>query len=378
MGALLGMASACTWSDDLVADTFTADQWARLQDDYKPPSSPEPCPVPRFGTVQITQMRCDALARLGQQLFFERGLSSNCSVSCATCHDPDRSFADPRAANNVSAGAITVTGRHAISLVNVALKDDGAPVDHHDVFTWDGRYKSPGAVLALAAGKPMGNDAAERIARVIRDHPSYLVAYTALFGPPSSDDAAVFTNLKIAFDAYLRRLVSLDAPFDRFITGEAPDAISARAQHGFGLFVGKAMCAECHRGNLFTDFTFHATGVPQAGANVPASDPGRQKITMQPEDASRFFTPTLRGVSATAPYMHDGWMASLAEVIAFYRAGGGPVPLPGMRDALLEPLEITDDDARDLEEFLTTLGGRPIPAEWTRDTHVEGLCPAAN
>jgi len=375
VGALLGMASACTWSDDLVADTFTADQWARLQDDYRPPLPPDPCTLPGLGNVD--PMRCVVLARLGQQLFFDPGLSSNCSVSCATCHDPTRSFADPRVANNVSAGALTFTGRNAISLVNVALKDDLAPPAHHAVFTWDGRYKSPGAVLALAAGKPMGNDAAERIARVVRDHPTYRAEYEALFAAPSSDDAAVFTNLKLAFDAYLRRLVSLDAPFDRFITGEAPEAISARAQHGFGLFVGKAMCAECHRGNLFTDFAFHATGVPQAGASVPASDPGRQKVTMQAEDASRFFTPTLRGVSAPAPYMHDGWMASLAEVIAFYRAGGGPVPLPGMRDALLEPLEISDDDARDLEEFLRTLDGRPIPAEWTRDTHVEGLCPAA-
>jgi len=370
------MASACTWSDDLVADTFTADQWARLQDDYRPPKPPNPCTLPGVGEVE--PMRCDALARFGQQLFFDRGLSSNCSVSCATCHDPTRSFADPRVANNVSAGALTFTRRNAISLVNVALKDDGAPTEHHAVFTWEGGYTSPGAVLALAAGTPMGNDTAERIARVIRDHPTYRAKYESLFEPVDSNDTVVFSHLKTAFDAYLRRLVSVDTPFDRFITGDAPEAISARAQHGFGLFVGKAMCAECHRGNLFTDFQFHATGVLQAGANVPASDPGRQKRTMQPDDASRFFTPTLRGVSSTAPYMHDGWMASLADVIAFYRAGGGPVPLPGMRDALIEPLEITDDDAHDLEEFLRTLDGGPIPAEWTRDIHVEGLCPTAN
>lgn len=366
-------ATHCDWSDDRVAESFTPDQWAKLQADYAPPGAPTACPPHVQG--QWSAAKCQAAARLGQQLFFETRLSSNCTVSCATCHDPDRWFIDSRTASNVSSGAITFTGRNAISLVNGGLKDDLAPQDQHEVFTWGGHYTSPGSVLRLAAGKPMGNEDVEAaVDKVIRS-PTYWATYMGVFGVTDSQ-SSVLANIELAFDAYIRQLSSLDAPFDRFITGRA-DAIGEDAQRGFGLFVGKAMCAECHRGPLFSDFRFHATGVPQAGANVPATDSGRQKWTMQPADTGTFLTPTLRNATRTAPYMHDGWMANLAEVIAFYRAGGGSVAAPGTLDLLMEPLDLSDQDVTSLEAFLATLDGAPVPETWTQDTHVKAPCSVA-
>jgi hypothetical protein len=153
----------------------------------------------------------------------------------------------------------------------------------------------------------------------------------------------------------MRRLISLDSPFDRFIRGD-DTALDEAQTRGFALFVGRAMCAECHRGGMFTDYTPHVTGVPD-------DDPGYA-------NTGAFFTPALRHVDKTGPYMHDGSLRTLAEVVDFYRWGGRASGYVGDKDPLMVPLDITDDDAKDLEAFLHALTGEDISEALRMDTHV--------
>jgi cytochrome c peroxidase len=134
------------------------------------------------------------------------------------------------------------------------------------------------------------------------------------------------------------------------------------------MFIGKAMCIECHRGPLLSDLKFHNTGVAQFGAHVPQVDGGLGVEVQKgkPEQhLGKWLTPPLRHVEETAPYMHAGQYATLAQVIEFYRRGGDPDGFSGVKDPRMQPLEIDDDEARDLEAFLRTLTGELIPSELT-------------
>jgi cytochrome c peroxidase len=122
------------------------------------------------------------------------------------------------------------------------------------------------------------------------------------------------------------------------------------------------MCIECHRGPLFTDYRFHVTGVEQRGENAPSIDPGPW-----PFGTGTFYTAPLRQISETGPYMHDGSLQTLADVIWFYRQGGAATGYVGEKDPLMQPLDITDDEARDLEAFLCALKGDDIAPQLTRD-----------
>lgn len=273
---------------------------------------------------------------LGQKLFFDKDLSLASSVSCASCHDPDAWFIDSRTPNNVSASATGFTKRNSISLVNVAIKNDLAPADAHAVFTWIGAYDSPGAVLDLALTKAMGST---RDALVQTITAKYGAEFTAVFGVLPTTADAVFDRTTLLFDAYMRKLVSRDAPFDRYLAGD-DGAVDASVKRGFAVFVGRGLCADCHRGPLFTDFALHTTGVPQTGVHV-VPDAG---------NAGAFVTPGLRNVAQTGPYMHDGALATLADVVAFYRRGGDDSATP--KDPRIVPLDISDADADDLVAFL--------------------------
>jgi cytochrome c peroxidase len=346
------------WSESL-DHSLSADQWAKLGSDLARPAVPARC--------TLGPTACTTAATLGQELFFEPALSSTGTVSCATCHDPTRWFVDTRSANNVSFGAVAWTRRNSIGLVDVTVKDAVALPTAHDVFTWSGAYTSPGAVLELAITKAMHSDATNA-ADVIRTTPLYSVQYTNALdrAGPIASDAIVFENLEIAFAAYFDQLRSGPSPFDGFLADQ-PAAISDSAERGFEIFIGRGTCIECHHGSLLSDLEFHNTGVAQVGPNVPPIDLGLEDVTNNPDDAGRFLTPSLRNVAQTGPYMHDGSLATLTDVVEFYRNGGVGAGYPGVRDPRIVPLDLSDDDVLDLVAFLETLTGTPVDPALTHD-----------
>lgn len=337
---VLGVAG-CWSSTELTGDAFTPEQLAALRVQFASPEVPDVCPL---SSHSIPAEKCAEAAELGHALFFDKGLSSTGVVSCATCHDPARWYADGRTQNAVSLGATDWTKRNTISVVNLGLKPLGT-------FSWVGLPAPADVLTQIAFPKAMGaspQHVSDRIAADAR----HLVAYEAVFGARGSDAAAVTYNASLALEAYMRALTSLDTPFDQFVAGD-DSAMSQSATRGFGVFVGRGMCIECHRGPLFSDGSFHVTGVVQAGAHAPLVDTGR-------EQTGAFFTGTLRNIEQTGPYMHDGSLATLAEVVDFYRWGGGTTGYP--KDRFMEPLEIDDRDASDLVAFMRSLTGSPIAA----------------
>jgi cytochrome c peroxidase len=347
------LVAGCWTSPDLIDGAFTADQWADLQAQLKLPALVPPCTADG-----IPARQCAAVLDLGTRLFSEPALScdplvaATCNpVSCATCHN-SAWLVDGRPNNNVSLGTATYTKRNTPTLFNVAFKAQLAPPAAPDVFTWSGGYTSAGGVLELAITKPMNSSDAHVTTEVGL---AYAPLYAAAFEPVGEDNSAkIFNNTELAFDVYLRTLVATTSPFDAYVAGNTA-ALSASAQRGFAIFVGRGTCIECHSGPLFSDLDFHDTGVAQSGANVPAMDPGRGSADQVAADTSKFLTPSLRNVAMTAPYMHDGSIATLADVIAFYRTGGVDAGYGGAKDPRMVPLDLTDDDAKDLEAFLDSL-----------------------
>jgi cytochrome c peroxidase len=173
----------------------------------------------------------------------------------------------------------------------------------------------------------------------------YRRQFHAAFGSDPTID-----HVARALASYVRTIVAGDSPYDRYIAGDAA-ALRDEARRGLGLFGGKASCGVCHIGPLLTDEGFHNTGVASRNGN----DPGRGRVTGRPADLGAFKTPTLREVARTAPYMHDGSIATLPEVIDFYDGGGHSNP--GL-DPSIRPLGLTAAERRDLLAFLMALSGR--------------------
>ncbi len=301
---------------------------------------------------------------LGRRLFFEKRLSGDGTVSCATCHDPAHGFGDGR---KVSVGVGGKTGaRNAPTALNAVF---------NEFQFWDGRAAS----LEEQSKGPMVNPVEMAMAshdvvvQKVRGLPEYEQAFRAVFGrAPSIDDVAA------AIATFERTLVTGDSPFDRFLAGDKT-AMSEAAQRGWALWNGKARCNTCHPfGDVtpnFTDNKFHNIGVAAkgrdfgslarkaAGVGDPAQlafDPGytelgRFIVTRQPKDIGSFKTPGLRDIALTAPYMHDGSEATLLGVVAFYDRGGEPNPY---LDGGIVPLKLTDQEKQDLVAFLESLTGQ--------------------
>lgn len=273
------------------------------------------------------------LALLGKRLFHERRLSRDGTVACADCHRPDLAFADGIARAKGIRGQLGP--RNTPTLVNRGLGRSQF---------WDGRA---GTLEEQALG-PIENPGemdltiAEALARLGGDA-SYQQDFRGAFGGGPTRE-----RLALALAAYERTVYSVDAPFDRFLAGDEA-AISAPARRGLALFGGKAMCAECHTGVNFTDEAFHCLGLH--------GDPGRGKVTGRSSDVGAFKTPSLRQVAHTAPYMHDGSQATLAEVVEYYDRGGDPHP---NLDAKMKRLDLTVQEKADLVAFMETLSGRLV------------------
>ncbi len=343
-------------------------------------------------------------------------------VACVSCHASPSGDDDRTSPNHVSLGTDYGT-RNALPVVNSSF---------YKWTNWAGRFDSQWSLpLAVAENARIMKSTRLEVAHLLFD--KYRADYDAIFPVPldaalasTAPDAArfpasgkpkaaatdpdgpwelmtapdraivnrIFANYGKALAAYMRKHVSRNAAFDKFIAGDST-AISASAKRGFKVFVGKGQCASCHRGPNFADDAFHAIGVPQRGDRVPATDLGRftdvaplltsafntngdfsddkltGKLTGESQQASQlgaFRTKSLRNLSTSAPYMHSGQFATLEAVVAFYNAGGGQVPDGGTLPAEIRPLALTAQEQTDLVAFLKTLDGDPIDPALTVNT----------
>ncbi len=305
---------------------------------------------------------------LGRKLYFDRRISTDGTVACATCHDPRHAFVDPRG-TPTSAGVGGALGtRNAPTVLNAAFLSSQF---------WDGRAPTleEQAVQPLINPIEHGFPDHDAVVARIREIGEYEGLFEAAFGSPEITPRRIGQ----AIASFERTLISLEAPIDRFLAGQT-DAISPAARRGWKLFNGKARCNNCH-GHvgafpLFTDDDFHNIGVGvdqidfarvaaeaaaaiRSGASLDslaltdreASELGRFLVTGEPRHLGAFKTPQLRNVALTAPYMHDGSEATLRDVIDFYDRGGNPNPY---LDGGMRPLGLTEQEKDDLVELLRT------------------------
>jgi len=306
---------------------------------------------------------------LGEKLYFDRKLSRDGSVSCATCHDVRKGFADARL---VSEGIGRKLGRrNAPTTLNAAL--------HRDQF-WDGRAASLEEQAGLPVLNPieMGQPSKEAVEKVLAADPEYGRLFKEAYGR-----APNYADLERAIASFERTLIFLEAPFDDFLAGKS-DAMSRDAQEGWRLFNGKARCSACHRLNpsnpLGTDFRFHNVGVAARKQNfeelvrkaagelgeqgatkekldklaleTDLSELGRYLVTRNRADIGAFKTQLIRNIGLTAPYMHDGSLQTLWDVMDHYNKGG---EANSFLDGGIEPLALSEQEIDQVVAFLFAL-----------------------
>jgi cytochrome c peroxidase len=277
----------------------------------------------------------DAKIELGRMLYHDPRLSGNGAVSCATCHNPALGFSDGQALSVGING--TVLGRSSPTVLNAA---------HYKLQFWDGRA----ATLEDQAKGPLLNpnemkgDAASMVRSV-----AHLRGYRELFQKVFGSEPT-FDRIADAIAAFERICVDLDSPFDRYARGD-DTAISEQAVRGLGVFTLQGACASCHSGPNFSDSKFHNIGVN------PAKDEGRYAISKDPRDKGAFKTPTLRNVALTGPFMHDGSLKTLREVIDHYVDAPRRPENKGKLSILMPEITLTEQEKDDLEAFLKTLTG---------------------
>jgi cytochrome c peroxidase len=311
---------------------------------------------------------------LGKKLFFDPRLSLTDNLSCAMCHIPAQGFT-----NNHMATSVGITGktgrRNAPTILNSGflqrLLHDGRE------YTLEQQAWGP-----LLDHNEMGNPSIGFVIHKIKSLNDYQGLFKQAFNKP-----VTMETLGMAIASYERTLIAANSPFDRWYYQQQENAISPAAKKGFRLFTGKAGCSSCHLVNeqyaLFTDDKLHNTGIgyQQFSAKAPlsnqktifswismqapvdkitrlprpgANDQGLYEITLNPDDLWRYKTPTLRNIAKTAPYMHNGQMHSLEEIVRFYNQGGASNA--GL-SLLIKPLHLNNDEINQLVAFLNSLTG---------------------
>jgi cytochrome c peroxidase len=271
------------------------------------------------------------IAALGKMLFFDPRLSRGQNMSCATCHNPSFGWETPAPK---AIGALNVPlQRHTPSLENLAEASS---------YFWDGRAPTLElqAIGPLTHPQEMNSELPEVLARLGR-----IATYRNWFKILFLGEGLSEATLLRAIATYERTLRSGVAPFDAWVEGRE-EAIPAAARRGFALFVGKAQCAACHDGWAFTDYGFHDIGLSTADLGRFAVEPANPALR------HAFKTPSLRNIALRAPYMHDGSLATLEEVLAHYASGGVARP---SRAPQLAAIELSPAEMRDLIAFLETL-----------------------
>lgn len=334
-----------------------------------PPLGLPPIPVPDGNPISPEKVE------LGRLLFFDRRLSHNNTISCAMCHVPEQGFSSNEIATAVGIEGRTVR-RNSPTIYNVAYLER---------LFHDGRETSLEQQVwgPLLARNEMGNPSVGRVIQQISSIPEY----GRLFENAFNGRQASMETIGMALASYQRLLVSANSPFDRWYFGGDSTALTDQEKAGFGLFSGKARCANCHQVTrdwaLMTDNQLHNTGIgfersmskPPLDTKVhiapgiqitvktdtiaeasepPPNDLGLYEITENPDDRWKYRTPSLRNIALTAPYMHDGSFSTLEQVIAFYNRGGIDNEL---QDTLIQPLSLSTTETEQLLVFLNSLTG---------------------
>ncbi|CAM5479485.1 Cytochrome c551 peroxidase OS=Afipia felis OX=1035 GN=ccp PE=4 SV=1 [Afipia felis] len=280
-----------------------------------------------------------AKADLGKMLFFDPLLSGSRKHSCSSCHMPANSWSDGRshAVGEDPAGMDIRTP----TLIDIAFVD---------VLGWDGKFIDLESVAFGPLTSPQNMNITEReLVRRLSASPRYTAAFAKAFGSKH----VTRRRIELALATYERTIVAGEAPFDRWVMGD-DNAISPEAKRGFALFNGKAHCSSCHSGPSFTDGSFQDIGSATGG------DIGRGHLFPTSEKLQYAFkTPTLRDVANRGPYMHDGSVATLEDVIELYNRGGIDRP---SRSPSIRPLSLTAGEKAELIAFLKTLSAPSIEA----------------
>lgn len=325
--------------------------------------------------------------QLGDKLFNDKRFSSTGEVSCAHCHDPQKAFTDsPRV---TSEGINKLSGtRNAPTVINSA---------YFTRFFWDGR--SPDledqAQHPIINPVEMGLTNHDPVLNIVRTDPEYIAAFRKAFNKEPLQVS--MREVQQAIASFERTLISGDSPFDQWYFGKKQDAISEQAKRGFDVFMNKGRCVSCHviehDQALFTDNRFHNIGVgvnriqDDIGTLVPAflkakadgvdvdkavlsnpkaSELGRFAVTDALDELGSFKTSTLRNVAVTAPFMHDGSLKTLRDVVEHYNNGGITKKTDPVNDFLsggIRPLNLTDQEMTDLVAFLETLTSPQFAAQ---------------
>ena len=345
----------------------------------EPPAPPAvPLGLPALAVPADNPMGARKIA-LGRKLFFDRRLSPNGTMSCAMCHVPEQGFTAHELATPVGIEGRSVR-RNAPTMLNIAYQQrlfhDGREI------SLENQVWGP-----LLASNEMGNPSIGYVIETLRAHDDY----RGLFESAFDGKGVSAERIGQAIAAYERTLLAANSRFDRWRYGGEVGALSEGEQRGFELFTGKARCGTCHtageKSALFTDHGFHNTGVGwrravaapprtrveiapgvhtelerrtvESFSEAPAKDVGRYEITLDPRDRWAYKTPSLRNVALTAPYMHDGSLATLEAVIEFYDRGGIDNPA---KSALVAPLGLSAAERAALVAFLGSLTGSGIEA----------------
>ena len=271
---------------------------------------------------------------LGRMLFFDKLLSVDQSMSCATCHDPEKGWSN---ALPVANGVNGQPGKRNVpSIVNVAF--------YRSLF-WDGRAGSlEGQALGPVLDEnEMGMPSTKALVDRIRQHDQYPALFATAF-----PDGVTATNIARAIASYERTILAGNSPYDRFVAGDET-AMSEAAHRGMKLFLDKrkSKCVICHEPPTFTALFYHNLGV---GMDQDTPDLGRYEITKLESNKGKFKVPTVRDVKDTAPYMHDGSIATLEEVVELYDRGG--IPNRYLSAEMRGRLNLTKQEKADLVAFM--------------------------
>jgi cytochrome c peroxidase len=312
---------------------------------------------------------------LGKKLFEDKRFSADGTISCAHCHDPAKAFADGL---SIAEGIKKLKGtRNSPTVLNAA---------YYTSQFWDGRRPSLEEQAKDPFLNPVEHGLGEKqgfhdfILKVIRKDKGYVEEFERVFGV--KPEQITIEHVVKAIASFERTLISGDSPFDRYVYGGDKTALSESAVRGLELYKGKARCQECHAISenyaIFTDNKFHNLGVgfkkiqprlrdmvrefrmaKQQGRELDKSiltdagisELGRFVVTLKTSDIGAFKTPTLRNIAVTGPYMHDGSMNTLEEVMELYNKGGEKNPFLGS----VRVLDLTDQEIKDIIEFLKAL-----------------------
>jgi cytochrome c peroxidase len=327
---------------------------------------------------------------LGKYLFYDPILSGEKDIACVTCHLPNLGYSDgidlsigvggvglgtDRADH--SGGRIPINGRNSMTIINTAFNGIVSSHQSYDPLEapmfWDGRRNSletqsigPPAGFNIMRGNAYGAAVTyDSIIKRLQRIPEYQLLFDEVFGGANS---ITTENIAKALAAFERSVISANSPYDRYVKGEK-EALNKNQKLGLQLFFGKANCATCHSGPMFSDFSYYALGVPD---NVKRSDTDKGAAGVY-----LFRTPSLRNAGLTAPYMHSGTMSTLEEVIHYYAAASSGNPEVKTIDTKVQPLELNEKEISNLVEFIHALTDDSYDQEFL--TRVpSGLKPGGN